>query len=703
MDDERSRIEDRSSFIVHRQSSIVIFPPCPDSATHSPWIAVTARETASSTTAPTDAADWTAINALRVLAMDAVQTANSGHPGTPMALAPAAWILWSRHLKHAPTHPAWLDRDRFVLSCGHASMLLYGLLHLTGYDLPLEEIKHFRQWGSKTPGHPERGHTVGVETTTGPLGQGISNAVGMAMGERILRSEYGDDLTNHRTWVIASDGDLMEGISSEASSIAGHLGLGRLVVIYDDNHITIDGHTDLSFSENVQQRYEAYGWRTLRVDDGNDLVAIDGALTRAAATEDRPTLIILRTIIGDPAPTKRDTPSAHGSPLGPDEIAATKDVLGAPHVPFSIPTEAYDTSRRLIEAGDGLVQKWQQRLGVSTHRDAYSARMSGALPEGWDSDLPTLEGESMASRQASKKTLIALAERIPALVGGSADLGGSNGTDITVGGTFGAITSGRRFHFGIREHAMMAACNGLAAHGGFRPYGSTFLVFADYCKPSLRLAALMGLPMIAVFTHDSIGVGEDGPTHQPIEQLAMLRSIPGMTVIRPADAAETVEAWRSALVNGTGPTALILTRQKLPAIPREADPVGDAARGGYIIMEPATAPVAVVLATGSEVSVAIEAAHALTADGTPTRVVSIPSWELFQQQDAAWQGRVLPPTLTARVSLEAATTFGWHRLVGGRGITIGIDHFGASAPAERLFEEFGITAAHVASAVRSLT
>ncbi|MEO8479031.1 MAG: transketolase [Gemmatimonadota bacterium] len=659
--------------------------------------------TASETAPSTDAADWTAINALRVLAMDAVQAADSGHPGTPMALAPAAWVLWSRHLKHAPTHPHWLDRDRFVLSCGHASMLLYGLLHLTGYDLPIDEIQRFRQWDSKTPGHPERGHTVGVETTTGPLGQGISSAVGMAMGERILRSEYGDDLTNHRTWVIASDGDLMEGISSEASSLAGHLGLGRLVVIYDDNHITIDGHTDLSFSENVAQRYEAYGWRTLRVDDGNDLVAIDGALARAKATEDRPTLIILRTIIGDPAPTKRDTPGAHGSPLGPDEITATKKVLDAPDVPFSIPAEAYDTSTRLVEAGNALVQKWHQRLGVSAHRDAYGARMAGALPDGWDTDLPALEGESMASRQASKKTLTALAERIPALVGGSADLGGSNGTDITVGGTFGPITSGRRFHFGIREHAMMAACNGLAAHGGFRPYGSTFLVFADYCKPSLRLAALMGLPMIAVFTHDSIGVGEDGPTHQPIEHLAMLRSIPGMTVIRPGDAAETVEAWRSALMNVTGPTALILTRQKLPAIRREADGVSEAARGGYIILEPATTPVAVVIATGSEVSVAIEAAQSLAANGTPTRVVSMPSWELFASQDAAWRDRVLPPMLTARVSVEAASTFGWHRMVGDRGVTIGIDHFGASAPATRLFEEFGITAAHIATAVRSIT
>lgn len=659
--------------------------------------------TPSEATLSPDTADWTAINALRVLSMDAVQAANSGHPGTPMALAPAAWVLWSRHLKHAPSHPDWPDRDRFVLSCGHASMLLYSLLHLTGYDLPLEEIRNFRQWGSRTPGHPERGHTVGVETTTGPLGQGISNAVGMAIAERILRAEYGDDITNHRTWVIASDGDLMEGISSEASSLAGHLGLGRLVVIYDDNHITIDGHTDLSFSENVAQRYEAYGWRTLKVDDGNDLTAIDSALSRAAATEDRPTLIILRTIIGDPAPTKRDTSGAHGSPLGSAEITATKAVLGVPDVPFSIPPEAYQTRERLLAAGEAQVAKWQQRLAVNPHRDAYSARMSGSLPDGWDHELPALEGESIASRQSSKLTLSALVERIPALVGGSADLGGSNGTDITTGGTFGPITSGRRFHFGIREHAMLAACNGLAAHGGFRPYGSTFLVFADYCKPSIRLAALMGLPVVAVFTHDSIGVGEDGPTHQPIEQLAMLRSIPGILVLRPADAAETVEAWKSALHHGTGPSALILTRQKLPALTRNADPVSAASRGGYIIHEPTSTPVAVVIATGSEVSVAIDAARSLSDSGTPTRVVSMPSWELFRQQDAAWQERVLPVTLTARVSLEAASTFGWHRFVGDRGIAIGIDHFGASAPAERLFTEFAITAPRVIDAVRSLT
>ncbi|MCA9764095.1 MAG: transketolase [Gemmatimonadetes bacterium] len=655
------------------------------------------------TASPSHAADWTAINALRVLAMDAVQAANSGHPGTPMALAPAAWMLWSRHLRHAPQAPDWADRDRFVLSCGHASMLLYGLLHLTGYDLPLEEIKAFRQWGSKTPGHPERGHTVGVETTTGPLGQGMANAVGMAIAERILRTEYGASLSDHRTWVIASDGDLMEGISSEAASLAGHLGLGRLTVIYDDNRITIEGRTDLAFSEQVQQRFEACGWRTLRVDDGNDLAAIDAALARAATSEDRPTLIVLKTVIGDPAPTKRDTAAAHGAPLGADEVARTKEILGWDPGAFVVPDAAYGSVERLRQTGAELVAAWEARLGAHERREEFVDRLAGRLPEGWQDAIPDLSGQSLATRQASKKALGALAQTIPALVGGSADLGGSNGTDIEVGGTFGPAESGRRFHWGIREHAMAAACNGLAAHGGFRPYAATFLVFADYCKPSIRLAALMGLPVTYVFTHDSIGVGEDGPTHQPIEHLAMLRSIPGMTVFRPADAAETAVAWRAALEQANGPTALVLTRQTLPALERSAGPVAEAMRGGYILHEPATTPVAVILATGSEVSVAVAAASQLDADGIPTRVVSLPSWERFQAQDAAWRERVLPRTLTARVSIEAASTFGWHAWVGDRGAALGIDHFGASAPGERLFTEFGITPERVVAAVRALT
>jgi transketolase len=643
-----------------------------------------------------------AVRTVQFLSVDGVEKANSGHPGTPMALAGITVDIFTRHLRYNPADPTWPNRDRFVLSCGHASMLLYSLLHLTGYDLPMEELKHFRQWGSKTPGHPERGHTVGVETTTGPLGQGIGNAVGMAIAERMLRHEFGEDVVSHRTWVMASDGDMMEGVGSEAASLAGHLGLGRLTVIYDDNHITIDGRTNLAFSEDVAQRFEAYGWRTLRVDDGNDLVAIDAALARAGMEEDKPTLIVLKTIIGDPAPTKRDTSAAHGSPLGAEEVARTKEILGWPPEPFFVPREAYRDSGALVAAGREMVHAWEEHLAARPDAATFRARIAGTLPEGWQLALPDLGTATLATRQASQQTLAALAEVIPALAGGSADLTPSNGTDITTGGTFGPTSSGKRFHWGVREHGMMAACNGMAAHGGVRPYGATFLAFLDYCKPSVRLAALMHLPVTAIFTHDSIGLGEDGPTHQPIEQLAMLRSIPGMTMIRPADAAETVEAWRSAMLNADGPTALILTRQKLPALERNADPAGEARRGGYILHEPASAPVAIVIGTGSEVQLALEAARQLETDGIPTRVVSMPSWELFAAQDQAWRERVLPPKLTARVSIEAATTFGWERWVGQGGTMIGIDHFGASAPAARLFTEFGFTADHVIAAVRAL-
>jgi len=650
-------------------------------------------------------AAWLTINSLRVLAMDAVEQANSGHPGTPMALAPAAWVLWRRHLKHAPHDPHWADRDRFVLSCGHASMLLYGLLHLSDYGLTLDDIRAFRQWGSLTPGHPERGHTLGVETTTGPLGQGIGNAVGMAIAERLLAAQYnrpGAEIVNHRTWVLASDGDMMEGIASEAASLAGHLGLGKLNVIYDDNRITIDGRTDITFTEDVGARFAAYGWHVLHVAHGNDLDDIDQALTHAAAQEDQPTLIVLRTIIGDPAPTKRDTPKAHGEPLGKDEIARTKAILNWPSEPFHVAPEAYAEMQPMRARGEALVSEWNSRLSKHPDAAAFRDQLAGVLPAGWDAALPDLSGESLASRQASQQALSILAASVPGMAGGSADLGGSNGTNIAVGESFTRDRAGTRIHWGVREHAMCSALNGMAAHGGIRPYGATFLVFSDYCKPSIRLAALMGLPTIYIFTHDSIGVGEDGPTHQPIEHLAMLRGIPGMTTLRPGDAAETVAAWRAAILHRTGPTALILTRQKLPALTRTADTVGEAIRGGYILREPASAPRAIVIATGSEVSIAVAAAEALDAEGIPTRVVSLPSWELFAAQDAAWRDRVLPPSITARVSVEAASTFGWMQWVGSRGISIGIDHFGASAPATTLFKEFGFTAAHVVQAVRSL-
>jgi transketolase len=643
--------------------------------------------------------------------MDAVEQANSGHPGTPMALAPVAYLLWTRHLKHSPRHPDWPDRDRFVLSCGHASMLLYGLLHLTGYDLSLDDIRHFRQWGSRTPGHPERGHTAGVETTTGPLGQGIANAVGMAMAERFLAGLFNRAdaaLVNHRTWVIASDGDLMEGVASEAASLAGHLRLGKLTVIYDDNHITIDGRTDLAFSESVGGRFEAYGWRVLHVHDGNDLAAIDAALSEAGSTDDRPTLIVLRTVIADPAPTKRDTAGAHGAPLGAEEIRKTKAILGWPAEPFFVPESAREDMGRAKTKGAESEAAWQLTRGryAAAHpADAERFRqvMAGELPAGWDAGLPVfgVEAKAVETRKASAAALRALAAALPNLVGGSADLAGSTGTTLSAGGEFGPGTAGQTVHWGIREHAMAAAMNGLAAHGGVRSFGSTFLVFSDYMKPSIRLAALMGLPTIYIGTHDSIGVGEDGPTHQPIEHLAMLRAIPNLVVLRPGDANETVEAWRTAILRREGPTLLALTRQKLPVLDRSG--LGAATgvrRGGYVLYDPPGAPQAIILATGSELIVALDAARQLGVEGLRARVVSLPSWELFAAQPAEYRESVLPAAVRARVSVEAATSFGWQCWLGDGGEAVSLDHFGASAPGERLFEEFGFTAAHVAETVR---
>ena len=654
---------------------------------------------------------WTSINSLRVLAMDAVEQANSGHPGTPMALAPVAYLLWMRHLKHSPQHPDWSDRDRFVLSCGHASMLLYGLLHLTGYDLSLEDIRQFRQWGSRTPGHPERGHTAGVETTTGPLGQGIGNAVGMAMAERFLSASFnhsGEPLVNHRTWVLASDGDLMEGVASEAASLAGHLRLGKLTVIYDDNSITIDGRTDLAFSEDVGRRFEAYGWRVLRVEDGNDLPAIDAALADAGGQSERPTLILLRTIIADPAPTKRDTPGAHGAPLGAEEIRKTKAILGWPDEPFFVPEGARADMGKAVQKGAALEAEWQRlhaayAAGHPTDAERLRQWLAGELPAGWDSGLPTfgVEAKAVETRKASAAALKALAAALPNLVGGSADLAGSTGTSHGLGGEFGPGRAGQTVHWGIREHAMAACMNGMAAHGGVRPFGSTFLVFSDYMKPSIRLAALMGLPAICLGTHDSIGVGEDGPTHQPVEHLAMLRAIPNVVVFRPGDANETVEAWRAAILRRGGPTMLVLTRQKLPVLDRAT--LGAATgvhRGGYVLYDPPGGAQAILLATGSELAVALEAARRLGEGGLRARVVSLPSWELFAAQPQAYREAVLPPAVRARVSVEAGTSFGWQRWLGDLGEAVSLDHFGASAPAERLFEEFGFTAAHVADTVR---
>ncbi|MHB1328719.1 MAG: transketolase [Gemmatimonadales bacterium] len=657
----------------------------------------------------TSSTAWSAINTIRVLSMDAVEQAKSGHPGTPMALAPVAYVLWHRHLRHAPSAPDWADRDRFVLSCGHASMLLYSLLHLSGYDLSLDEIRNFRQWGSRTPGHPERGHTPGVETTTGPLGQGIGNAVGMAMAERLLASRFnqpGHEIVDHRTWVLASDGDLMEGVASEAASLAGHLALRKLTVIYDDNRITIDGTTDRSFSEDVQRRFEAYGWRVLTVLDGNDLGAIDAALTDAAAQSDRPSLVVLRTVIADPAPTKRNTAASHGAPLGKDEIAKTKAILGWPDEPFHVPADARAHWAECRTQGEARLNDWN--AAWSRYQAAHPALaaeltrwLAGAVEVDWAEVLPKYSAtDALATRQASAAALNAVAQVMPNLVGGSADLAGSTGTDIKGASLFEPGRPGQMIAWGIREHAMGAAMNGMAAHGGIRPFGSTFLVFADYVKPSIRLAALMHLPTIYILTHDSIGVGEDGPTHQPIEHLAMLRSIPNLVVLRPGSAAETAEAWRAAMMRTDGPTALILSRQKVDAVDHSAASAAGVLRGGYVLYEPPTPPEAALLATGSEVGVALKAARELSDAGVPTRMVSLPSWELFRAQPAEYRNQVLPPSLRARVSVEAATTFGWLTWVGEGGESIGIDHFGASAPGERLFEEFGLTKDRVMAAVR---
>jgi transketolase len=647
--------------------------------------------------------------------MDAVEAAQSGHPGTPMALAPAAYVLWSRFLRHHPAHPDWADRDRFVLSCGHASMLLYSLLHLSGYDLPIEEIKAFRQWGSRTPGHPERGHTPGVETTTGPLGQGVANAVGMAIAERVLAEHFNRPdhrVVDHRVWAFASDGDLMEGVASEAASLAGHLRLAKLTVIYDDNHITIDGDTALTFSEDVQRRFEGYGWHVVRVGDGNDLAGITAALEAARAEPNRPTLVILRTYIADPAPTKRNSADAHGSPLGADEVRRTKEIMGWPdEPPFFVPEDALAHWRAALERGEALESEWRERWAryAAEHPDLaaeFDRWMSGALPEGWDKGLPALTagGGALATRQASGLALQAIAAAVPNVVGGSADLGGSTGTTLKQGGTFGPTSSGRQFHWGVREHGMGAILNGIAAHGGLRPFGSTFLVFSDYMKPAIRLSAIMRLPVIYIGTHDSIGLGEDGPTHQPIEHLAMLRAIPNLVVLRPADATETVEAWRVAMTRRDGPTMLVLSRQKLAVL--ERPPLGSAegvSRGAYTLLDPAGGvPQAILIGTGSEVHVAVAAARLLQADRVKVRVVSMPSWELFAAQPEAYRHEVLPPTVRARLAIEAGSPFGWLRWVTDDGAILAMDGFGASAPAERLFQEFKFTPERAAAMVRQL-
>ncbi|PYP06074.1 MAG: transketolase [Gemmatimonadetes bacterium] len=647
--------------------------------------------------------------------MDAVQQADSGHPGTAMALAPVAYVLWQRHLRYNPANPDWLGRDRFVLSAGHACMLLYAALYLTGYDLSLDDIKQFRQWGSRTPGHSEHGLTPGVEATTGPLGQGVGNAVGMALAEAHLAQLFnrpGHTIVDHCTYFLASDGDLMEGVSHEACSLAGHLKLGRLIGIYDDNRITIDGKTDLTFSDDTAKRFESYGWHVERVADGNDLGALDAALAAARRVADRPSLVIARTHIAYGSPHKQDTPEAHGAPLGEDEVKLTKQRLGWPSLePFYVPAEALAHWRLARERGARLEAEWTKKYDA--YRQAYPAlaaelerRLAGRLADGWDEALPTFApGEAQATRVAAGRVLNVIAPKLPELIGGSADLANSTNVVFKNGGDVAAGTWGaRNVHFGVREHGMGAILNGLALHGGVRPVGSTFLIFSDYMRPPIRLAALCGLPVIYVFTHDSIGLGEDGPTHQPIEQLAALRAIPNLVVIRPADATETVEACRLAILSQSSPVALVLTRQKVPVIDRATyAPANGLRLGGYVLAEARGAkPAIVLLASGSEVELALGAYERLTAEGIAARVVSVPSMELFARQPQEYRDAVLPPTVAARLAVEAAAPQPWYRWIGDHGAVLGIERFGASAPYQRIYQELGLTVENVVRQAKEL-
>lgn len=642
------------------------------------------------------------INTIRTLSMDAVQKANSGHPGAPMGLAAAAYVLWTRIMKHNPRNPEWIDRDRFVLSAGHASMLLYSLLHLTGYDVSLEDIKNFRQWASKTPGHPEFGHTPGVETTTGPLGQGFANAVGMAMAERHLAACFnrpGNDIVDHYTYVICGDGDMMEGVCAEAASLAGHLGLDRLICIYDDNNISIEGRTDITFTEDVVRRFEAYSWHTLTVENGNDVNAVLEALETAKAETQRPSLIALRTHIAYGSPNKQDTADAHGAPLGEEEVLLTKRNLGWPEdARFYIPDSALNLFRKCVGNGAKAELEWQNRYDAyaAAYPDLakkYADAISGHLADDWDQNLPGFNASDgpIATRAASGKTLNTLAASVPTLIGGSADLAPSNKTYIDASHEFQKNSyDGRNIRFGVREHAMGSILSGMQLHGGCRPYGGTFLVFADYMRPAIRVASLMKLPVIYVFTHDSIAVGEDGPTHQPVEHLATLRAIPGLTVIRPADASETVDAWRQAVKTKNGPVALILSRQKLPVLaPSRSE--GGLAQGAYIFSDCEGKPDIILIATGSEVHIALEAQKRLADQHVTARVVSMPSWELFDDATRDYQHHVLLPDATPRLVIEAGVPLGWERYLGTRGTVIGMTGFGASAPGGIMMENFGFT------------
>ena len=664
--------------------------------------------------ADTTTVDNLCINTIRFLAVDAVQRAKSGHPGTPMGAAPMTYVLWDRFLRHNPRHPAWPDRDRFILSPGHASALLYSLLHLYGYDLPMSELKRFRQWGSLTPGHPEYGLTPGVEVTSGPLGQGFANGVGMAVTERWLAEHYnrpGHPVVDHHIYAIVSDGDLQEGVASEAAALAGTLGLGKLVYLYDDNDISIEGNTDISFTENVAQRFQAYGWHVQGPVDGMDLGNVDSAIRMARQETGRPSLIVCRSVIGYGSPNKAGTASAHGEPLGEDEVRLTRERLGWDYdEPFSVPSEAMAHFREALDRGDGWQRKWAARM--AEYRLAYPREaadldeaLRGDLPEGWDHDLDSLfrkEDEqtgkgAVSTRDASGQVMNAIVKRVHSFTGGSADLAPSTKTILKDQGNYGfGEYGGHNMHFGVREHAMGSVANGMALHGGAIPYTATFLVFSDYMKPAIRLGALMEQRVVYIFTHDSIGLGEDGPTHQPVEHLMALRTIPNLVVFRPSDATETVEGWRAALERRDGPTALVLSRQNLPVLDRShLAPSGEAGRGGYVLWESGPDPDVILIGTGSEVHVAMEAGRKLADGGTRVRVVSLPSWELFDSQPREYRDRVLPPAVRARVSIEAATPVGWERYVGLDGVAVGVPRFGASAPAETLYEKFELTSGRV--------
>lgn len=661
--------------------------------------------------------DLLCINTIRTLAIDAIQKANSGHPGLPMGAAAMAYVLWDRFLKHNPANPQWPDRDRFVLSAGHGSMLLYGLLHLTGYDLPLSELQNFRQLGSKTPGHPEHGLTPGVETTTGPLGQGFGNGVGMALAEAHLAAVFNRpefEIVNHFTYAIVSDGDLMEGVAAEAASLAGHLGLGKLIYLYDDNRISIEGSTDLTFTEDRALRFAAYGWHVQTVKDGNDLPAIEKALAEARARADQPSLIVVRTHIGYGSPNKQDTAAVHGEPLGKEEVVLTKRAYGWPeNEPFYLPEAAVQHFREALARGREAENAWQQKFAEyeKIHPELaarFKRVLAGELPAGWDQDFPVfpVDAKGMATRVASGKVLNTLASRLPELMGGSADLAPSTKTLISQEKDFGPEHRlGRNLRFGVREHAMGSVCNGIALHGGLRPYASTFLVFSDYMRPAIRLAAITELPVIYVFTHDSIGLGEDGPTHQPIEHFAALRAIPKLIFLRPGDANETAEAWRFAIQHREGPVALALTRQDVPTLDRSrCSAAAGLQRGAYILWESKIGtPQLILIASGSEVWPTWQAAQQLNERGLAVRVVSMPSWELFEAQPQTYRDEVLPPAVPARLAVESGIALGWHKYVGPHGATVTIDHrFGASAPVAEVMQAYGFTAENIAARALAL-